>query len=185
MAGPRRESEIMVAASALDWTIVRPPAVFGPGDREMLELFRAAQARHRAAAARRPPVGDRGAGSGAPAARDPARRRRQPRRDLRARRRQARRLDAHANSHRRSAMRSAAACGPSRCPPGRCAPAPSSIRCCAARMPSSRPIGSRYFLPPQLGGEPRFRPPAHLWRPQLATVDALAIAAEATARKAC
>ncbi len=28
---------------ALDWTIIRPPAVYGPGDREMLDLFRMAR----------------------------------------------------------------------------------------------------------------------------------------------
>lgn len=38
----KAESERIVAASGLDWTIVRPPAVYGPGDREMLELFRLA-----------------------------------------------------------------------------------------------------------------------------------------------
>jgi nucleoside-diphosphate-sugar epimerase len=32
-----------VKASGLDWTIVRPPAIYGPGDREMLELFRMAR----------------------------------------------------------------------------------------------------------------------------------------------
>lgn len=37
------ESERVVAESGLDWTIVRPPAVYGPGDREMLELFRMAR----------------------------------------------------------------------------------------------------------------------------------------------
>ena len=34
----------MIAAGG-DWTIIRPPAIYGPGDREMLELFRAAQRR--------------------------------------------------------------------------------------------------------------------------------------------
>ena len=34
--------EDMVRASALDWTIIRPPAVYGPGDREMLRVFKAA-----------------------------------------------------------------------------------------------------------------------------------------------
>jgi nucleoside-diphosphate-sugar epimerase len=34
----------LVAASGLDWTIIRPPAVYGPGDRETLQLFRAAKA---------------------------------------------------------------------------------------------------------------------------------------------
>ncbi|MET0361383.1 MAG: NAD-dependent epimerase/dehydratase family protein, partial [Sphingobium sp.] len=38
----KREGEGMVEASALDWTIVRPPAIYGPGDREMLEMFRMA-----------------------------------------------------------------------------------------------------------------------------------------------
>jgi nucleoside-diphosphate-sugar epimerase len=35
-------AEAAVAASAAGWTIVRPPAVYGPGDLEMLEIFRAA-----------------------------------------------------------------------------------------------------------------------------------------------
>lgn len=33
-------ADSLVQASVLDWVIVRPPAVYGPGDREMLELFR-------------------------------------------------------------------------------------------------------------------------------------------------
>ncbi len=36
-------AEIIVRDSGLDWTIVRPPAVFGPGDTEMLDLFRMAR----------------------------------------------------------------------------------------------------------------------------------------------
>lgn len=39
----KMESERLVAESGLDWTIVRPPAVYGPGDRETLELFRMAK----------------------------------------------------------------------------------------------------------------------------------------------
>ena len=39
----KAESERLVEGSGLDWTIVRPPAVFGPGDRETLELFRMAR----------------------------------------------------------------------------------------------------------------------------------------------
>lgn len=35
--------EERVIASDLDWTIVRPPAVYGPRDTEMFELFRAAK----------------------------------------------------------------------------------------------------------------------------------------------
>jgi nucleoside-diphosphate-sugar epimerase len=34
--------EVEVARSRLAWTIVRPPVVYGPGDREMLRVFRAA-----------------------------------------------------------------------------------------------------------------------------------------------
>jgi uncharacterized protein YbjT (DUF2867 family) len=36
-------AERHVKASGLDWTIVRPPAIYGPKDREMLELFRMAK----------------------------------------------------------------------------------------------------------------------------------------------
>lgn len=36
-------AERLVEQSGLAWTIVRPPAVYGPGDRETLELFRMAR----------------------------------------------------------------------------------------------------------------------------------------------
>ncbi len=39
----KARAETIVEASGLDWTIVRPPAVFGPGDTEMLDLFRMAR----------------------------------------------------------------------------------------------------------------------------------------------
>lgn len=39
----KRAAEDMVAASDRDWAIVRPPAVYGPGDKEMLDLFKAAR----------------------------------------------------------------------------------------------------------------------------------------------
>ena len=39
----KAEAERIVQASDLDWTIIRPPAVFGPGDRETLELFKMAR----------------------------------------------------------------------------------------------------------------------------------------------
>jgi nucleoside-diphosphate-sugar epimerase len=35
-------AEAVVRQSGLDWTIVRPPAVYGPADREMYRVFRAA-----------------------------------------------------------------------------------------------------------------------------------------------
>jgi uncharacterized protein YbjT (DUF2867 family) len=39
----KAKAEELVKASGLDWTIVRPPAVYGPRDTEMFELFRAAK----------------------------------------------------------------------------------------------------------------------------------------------
>ena len=41
----KRRSEDLVMSSGLDWAIVRPPAVYGPGDTETLELFRMAKLR--------------------------------------------------------------------------------------------------------------------------------------------
>ncbi|HVM38370.1 MAG TPA: NAD(P)-dependent oxidoreductase [Sphingomicrobium sp.] len=39
----KARAEALVRQSGLDWAIVRPPAVYGPGDRETLELFRMAR----------------------------------------------------------------------------------------------------------------------------------------------
>lgn len=39
----KRRGEQIVMASPLDWTVVRPPAVYGPRDREILELFKFAR----------------------------------------------------------------------------------------------------------------------------------------------
>jgi nucleoside-diphosphate-sugar epimerase len=39
----KAQGERLVEESGLDWAIVRPPAVYGPGDREMLDLFKAAR----------------------------------------------------------------------------------------------------------------------------------------------
>ena len=41
--GSKCRAEQLVHSSGLDWAIVRPPAVYGPGDRETLELFRMAR----------------------------------------------------------------------------------------------------------------------------------------------
>ena len=41
--GSKARAEELVHGSGLDWAIVRPPAVYGPGDRETLELFRMAK----------------------------------------------------------------------------------------------------------------------------------------------
>ena len=40
----KREAESVVAGSGLDWAMVRPPAIYGPGDMEMRDLFRMARA---------------------------------------------------------------------------------------------------------------------------------------------
>jgi nucleoside-diphosphate-sugar epimerase len=39
----KSRAEDLVRSSGLDWSIVRPPAVYGPGDKETLELFRMAK----------------------------------------------------------------------------------------------------------------------------------------------
>lgn len=39
----KARAEKIVQASGLDWTIVRPPGVYGPRDRDIFELFRAAR----------------------------------------------------------------------------------------------------------------------------------------------
>lgn len=41
--GSKARSEVLVRDSGLNFAIVRPPAVYGPGDRETLELFRMAK----------------------------------------------------------------------------------------------------------------------------------------------
>jgi len=39
----KAEAETRVQTSGLDWTIVRPPAIFGPRDHELLDVFKAAR----------------------------------------------------------------------------------------------------------------------------------------------
>lgn len=39
----KAEGDALVQASGLGWDIVRPPAIYGPGDMEMLELFKLAR----------------------------------------------------------------------------------------------------------------------------------------------
>jgi nucleoside-diphosphate-sugar epimerase len=41
----KHRAEELVHGSGLDWVIARPPAVYGPGDKETLELFRMAKLR--------------------------------------------------------------------------------------------------------------------------------------------
>ena len=39
----KAKAEKIVASSGLDWTIIRPPAVYGPGDADMLDVFKMAK----------------------------------------------------------------------------------------------------------------------------------------------
>ncbi len=39
----KAKAEKIVSISGLDWTIIRPPAVYGPGDGELLDLFKMAR----------------------------------------------------------------------------------------------------------------------------------------------
>ena len=39
----KAQAEELVSASGLDWTMVRPPAIYGPGDIDHLDLFKAAR----------------------------------------------------------------------------------------------------------------------------------------------
>lgn len=39
----KARAEMLVKQSQLDWTIIRPPGVYGPGDTEMFDMFRLAQ----------------------------------------------------------------------------------------------------------------------------------------------
>jgi uncharacterized protein YbjT (DUF2867 family) len=38
----KAKAEALVRASPLDWTVIRPPGVYGPGDTEMFDMFRIA-----------------------------------------------------------------------------------------------------------------------------------------------
>jgi nucleoside-diphosphate-sugar epimerase len=39
----KAKAETLVQASGLDWSIVRPPAIYGPGDKDMLDVYRMAK----------------------------------------------------------------------------------------------------------------------------------------------
>lgn len=173
----KARSEIIVAASALDWTIVRPPAVFGPGDREMLELFRAA----RRGIVPLPPGGR----LSVIAAQDLVRLLLAILPDDE---------DSHAaifepDDGRRDGWTHgefAQAIGHAVGRRVRPQPVPAWALRAGARLDAMlrgenaklTPDRVRYFLHDNWVVNPDFRPPAHLWRAQLATVDALTIAAE-------
>ena len=173
----KARAEIIVAASALDWTIVRPPAVFGPGDREMLELFRAAtrglvplppggrlsviaaQDLVRLLLAILPDDDDSQAAIYEPDDGRP-----------------------HGWAHGEFAQAIGHAVGRRVRPQ----PVPAWVMHAGAKLdamvrgPNAKLTADRvrYFLHDKWVVNPDFRPPAHLWRAQLATLDALAVAAE-------
>jgi uncharacterized protein YbjT (DUF2867 family) len=172
----KARAEIIVAASALDWTIVRPPAVFGPGDREMLELFRAATR----GIVPLPPGGR----MSVIAAQDLVRLLLAvlPDDD-----------DSHAAifepddgrrggwTHGEFAQAIGHAVGRRVRPqpvPGWAMKAGAKIDA-LLRGPNAKltPDRVRYFLHDDWVSNPDFRPPAHLWRAQLPTIDGLAVAA--------
>lgn len=39
----KARAEAIVASSGLDWTMIRPPAIYGPGDKDHLDLFKTAR----------------------------------------------------------------------------------------------------------------------------------------------
>ena len=173
----KARAEIIVAASALDWTIVRPPAVFGPGDREMLELFRAAtrglvplppggrlsviaaQDLVRLLLAILPDDDDSQAAIYEPDDGRP-----------------------HGWAHGEFAQAIGHAVGRRVRPQ----PVPAWVMHAGAKLdamvrgPNAKLTADRvrYFLHDNWVVNPDFRPPAHLWRAQLATLDGLAVAAE-------
>ncbi|HET8613039.1 MAG TPA: NAD(P)H-binding protein [Sphingomonas sp.] len=172
----KARAEIIVAASALDWTIVRPPAVFGPGDREMLELFRAA-----AKGLVPLPPGGR---LSVIAAQDLARLLLAVLPDDNSLAEIYEPDDGKPDgwSHIEFAQAIGHAVGRRVRPQ----PIPAWAMRAGAKLdamlrgPNAKltPDRVRYFLHSDWVANPDFRPPAHLWRPQLATLDGLAIAAE-------
>jgi uncharacterized protein YbjT (DUF2867 family) len=172
----KSRAERVVAASALDWTMIRPPAVFGPGDREMLELFRAAKR----GVVPLPPTGR----LSVIAAQDLARLLLAVLPD------QASIATIYEPDDGRtdgwSHAEFAAAIGHAVGKRVRPQPVPGWVMHAGARLDAMLRGGNakltpdrvRYFLHPDWTVDPRRRPPPHLWRAQLATIDGLAIAAE-------
>lgn len=172
----KARAEIIVAASALDWTIVRPPAVFGPGDREMLELFRAATR----GVVPLPPGGR----LSVIAAQDLVRLLLAVLHDDESQAAIYEPDDGRSGgwAHGEFAQAIGMAVGRR----VRAQPVPGWVMRAGAKIDAMiRGANAKltddrvsYFLHDDWVANPDFRPPAHLWRPQLATLDGLAIAAE-------
>ena len=171
----KARAETVVAASALDWTIVRPPAVYGPGDGEMLELFRAA----RRGIVPLPPAGR----MSVIAAEDLVRLLLAVLPDE----------DSLATGYEPDDGRPdgwthasfAQAIGHAVGRRVRAQPLPGWALSAGAKLDGLlrganaklTPDRARYFLHPDWVVDPARRPPAHLWRPQIATLDGLAVTA--------
>jgi uncharacterized protein YbjT (DUF2867 family) len=171
----KARAETVIAASALDWTIIRPPAVYGPGDGEMLELFRAA----RRGIVPLPPTGR----ISVIAAEDLARLLLAVLPDEHSLAVSYEPDDGEPNGW--SHVGFAQALGHAVGRRVRAQPLPAwalrggakldgMLRGANARLTPDR---ARYFLHPDWVVDPARRPPAHLWRPQIATLDGLAITA--------
>jgi uncharacterized protein YbjT (DUF2867 family) len=174
--GSKARAETVVAASALDWTMVRPPAVYGPGDGEMLELFRAA----RRGLVPLPPSGR----LSVIAAEDLVRLllAALPDEDSLAVCYEPDDGRAGGWSHAEFAQ----AIGHSVGRRVRAQPLPAWALTAGARLdgllrgPNAKLTAdrARYFLHPDWVVDPARRPPAPLWRPQVATLDGLALTAD-------
>lgn len=173
----KARAETVVAASALDWTMVRPPAVYGPGDREMLELFRAA----RRGLVPLPPGGR----LSVIAAQDLARLLLAVLPDEESQAAIYEPDDGRAGGWSHPEFAEAIGHAVGRRP--RAQPVPGWAMHMGARLDAMLRGGNakltadrvRYFLHPDWVADPDRRPPAHLWRPQLATIDGLAVTAAA------
>jgi uncharacterized protein YbjT (DUF2867 family) len=173
----KARAETVVAASALDWTMVRPPAVYGPGDREMLELFRAAKR----GLVPLPPSGR----LSVIAAQDLARLLLAVLPDEESQAALYEPDDGRSGGWTHPEF--AEAIGHAVGRRARAQPVPGWAMHVGARIdalvrgPNAKLTADRvrYFLHPDWVAHPDRRPPAHLWRPQLATIDGLAIAAAA------
>ncbi|USI73190.1 NAD-dependent epimerase/dehydratase family protein [Sphingomonas morindae] len=172
----KARAETIVAASALDWTMIRPPAIFGPGDREMLDLFKWA----RRGLVPLPPAGR----FSVVAAQDLVRLLLAVLPDDESQAAIYEPDDGRPQGW--SHVEFAEALGHAVGRRARAQPLPAwamhvgarldhLLRGANAKLTADR-VG--YMLHPDWVSDPARRPPKHLWRPQLATLDGLAIAAE-------
>jgi nucleoside-diphosphate-sugar epimerase len=171
----KARAETVVAASALDWTMVRPPAVYGPGDGEMLELFRAA----RRGIVPLPPTGR----ISVIAAEDLVRLLLAVLPDEESLAMSYEPDDGRPNGWTHVGF--AQAIGHAVGKRVRAQPLPAWALNAGAKLDGMlrgtnaklTPDRARYFLHPDWVVDPARRPPAHLWRPQIATLDGLAVTA--------